>query len=244
MPVSDGHARLRARARSTSVRPMKARDAVARGGDRGAELREDRRVERAARDAAPRRSATSSESTTSPSSMKPSTSVRKSSRSAPTPTAIAAAASSAFTFSGPGRERRDHRDPAGVEDAHEHRQVGERSGRRRGRAPASASRAQADLVAEERHRALAERGPERLVDGRERARARSRSPPAVVTRRPPTNSTGMPGALHLGADLRAGAVDDAHLVARARARARASADCAATAPPTLTTSRLMSGSPR
>ena len=112
-----------------------------------------------------------------------------------------AAASSAFTFSGPGR--RSAATTRGSVPRRAQRATGRQApttaARRRARAPVIRRRLEPDLVAEERHGALADRGAERRVDRGERARARPRAPPAVVTRRPPTNSHRDPGALHLRA---------------------------------------------
>ena len=103
--------------------------------------------------------------------------------------------------------------------------------------------AQADVVAEERHGARAERRPQLLVHRRERG---AHDLDALGGRHAPAADEldRDAGALHLDADLRAGAVDDADLVVARELEHRARADRDATAPPTLTTMRLMSGSPR
>ena len=143
-----------------SRRRSYAGDAVARGGGRGARASGRSRPRALPPSSSAVACAASIESTTSPSRMKPSTSVRKSSRSAPSPSASAAAASSAFTFSGPVGDRRDHGDPPRRERVHDRRRA------RRERVAdepelGHALGAQADLVAEER-------------DG-ERRRSRSRA---------------------------------------------------------------------
>ena len=175
--------------------------------------------------------------------MKPSTSVRKSSRSAWTPTAIAAAASSALTFSGPAASGAITGILPCVEHAREQRQLGDDrladEAELRDRLGA-----QADVVAEERHGARAERGPE-VARSRPASDARTISiPSAVVTRRPPTNSTGMPARSISSADLRARRRGRRTTSLSRASSSTASADRDATAPPTFTTMRLMSGSPR
>ena len=97
------------------------------------------------------------------------------------------------------------------------------SGRRRGRAPGPASRARPISSP----KSGTARSPIAAQSAALTAASEARTisiPSGVVTRRPPTNSTGMPGALHLGADLRAGAVDDAHLVPRAASSSTCAAD--------------------
>ena len=128
------------------------------------------------------------------------------------PTAIAAAASSAFTLSGPAASGAI----TGIRPASSDRERA--SGARDGHGLADEAelrhlrRAQADVVAEVAAR-RAGRAPTQSSSLTAASDARTTSiPSGVVTRRPPTNSTGMPARSISSADLRAGAVDDAHLV--------------------------------
>ena len=134
----------------------------------------------------------------------------KRSRSAPRPTASAAAASSALTFNGPTPERRDDGNQPGGESLLDRRRA---RGKRRADEPElrHLHRVEADLVAEEGHRAWADRCAdpvvdigERLPDDRERVGARHA---------PSLDEAHLEaGALQLGRDLRARAVNDADVV--------------------------------
>ena len=118
------------------------------------------------------------------------------------------------------------------------------AGRRRGRAPGTGVGLEADLVAEERHRALADRCAERRRSRRRARRGRSRA----------LRASSRGGRRRTRPGCRARSISSADLRARRRGRRRprclaassstAPAEPPATAPPTLTTKRLTSGSPR
>ena len=215
--ATDGGHRASARSRPRSVPSPSIRSAVVDG-----DARRPRRRRRARRE---RR-------------------VTKRMRSAPRPTASAAAASSALTFSGPCGERRDDGDPAGGERVDDR---GRRGGRRVAdeperldlRAPAGRSR---------RRTASTAAAPIAAQTSALTAASDSRTTSSTSARRhaPPVDERRCdPAPLHLGGDLRAGAVHDDDVVPRRRAgRARAAAASAATRPPSLRTTRLTSCTPR
>ena len=132
-------------------------------------------------------------------------------------------------------------------------------GRRRGRprspagrhgngSPTSPSPAAGGPRARSRRRPAASRRAERGAtlgaDGAGATRGRPRAPPRRSRDARPRTRPAMPAPLELGADLRACAVDDDDLVARRVQLERATGGVPATAPPSLTTTRVTSCTPR